>query len=107
MLLAAVHNGGLAIGHLRVILWVYPLAFPVSIHSGWLRLKTTRMLAVHPDWRSKGIGFALKRAQWQMVRNRVSTVSPGPMILCLSRKRPLNIARRGAVCNYVSASGIW
>lgn len=59
----------------------------------------SHLLAVHPDWRSKGIGFALKRAQWQMVRkqglDRVTwTYDP-----LLSRNAHLNIAHLGAVCN--------
>jgi len=56
-------------------------------------------MGIHPDWRDSGLGFALKRAQWQMVRhqglNRITwTYDP-----LLSRNAYLNIAKLGAVCN--------
>jgi len=64
------------------------------------RLKhCSHMLAVHPAMRDKGLGFALKRAQWQMVRrqgiDRI-TWTYDPLI---SRNAHLNITRLGAVCN--------
>jgi predicted GNAT superfamily acetyltransferase len=102
MLLAAVHNGGLAIGayvgsDLVGVSFGFPGIYPTPDGP---RLKHhSHILAVHPDWRSKGIGFALKRAQWQMVRkqglDRVTwTYDP-----LLSRNAHLNISRLGAVCN--------
>jgi predicted GNAT superfamily acetyltransferase len=58
----------------------------------------SHMLAVHPSYRDQGIGFALKRAQWQMVRrqgiDRI-TWTYDPLI---SRNAYLNITRLGAVC---------
>lgn len=61
-------------------------------------LHCSHMLAVHPAVRGHGIGFALKRAQWQMVRRQgieriIWTYDP-----LLSRNANLNIARLGAVC---------
>jgi predicted GNAT superfamily acetyltransferase len=64
------------------------------------RLKhCSHMLGVDPDYRDQGIGFILKRAQWQMVRrigiDRITwTYDP-----LLSRNAHLNITRLGAVCN--------
>ena len=57
------------------------------------------MLAVHPDHRNQGLGFLLKRAQWQMVRKQgldriIWTYDP-----LLSRNAQLNITKLGAVCN--------
>jgi predicted GNAT superfamily acetyltransferase len=102
MILAVVHNGGLAIGafasgEMVGAVFGFPGFYPTPDGP---RLKHhSHLLAVHPDWRSKGIGFALKRAQWQMVRkqgiDRVTwTYDP-----LLSRNAHLNIARLGAVCN--------
>lgn len=59
----------------------------------------SHMLGIHPQFRNLGIGFALKRAQWQMVRrqgiDRISwTYDP-----LFSTNAHLNIARLGAVCN--------
>jgi predicted GNAT superfamily acetyltransferase len=107
MLIAAVHNGGLAIGayaqedqeKARLIGFVF--GFPgFYLTADGPRLKhCSHMLAVIPDYRNRGLGFALKRAQWQMVRHqgldRISwTYDP-----LLSRNAFLNIAKLGAVCN--------
>ena len=108
MLLAVVHNGGLALGAYMTgarqdspLLIGVVFGFPGFYETpDGPRLKHhSHILAVHPDWRSKGVGFALKRAQWQMVRrqglDRVTwTYDP-----LLSRNAHLNIARLGAVCN--------
>jgi predicted GNAT superfamily acetyltransferase len=64
------------------------------------RLKLhSHLLAVHPDWRSKGIGFALKRAQWQLVRKQGIDRITWTYDPLLSRNAHLNIARLGAVCD--------
>ena len=102
MLLAAVHNGGLAVGaFVGKDLVGVSFGFPgfYTTPDGPRLKHHSHILAVHPDWRSKGIGFALKRAQWQLVRkqglDRVTwTYDP-----LLSRNAYLNIARLGAVCN--------
>jgi predicted GNAT superfamily acetyltransferase len=102
MLLAAVHNGGLAIGafagvDLVGVSFGFPGIYPTP---DGLRLKHhSHLLAVHPDWRSKGIGFALKRAQWQMVRKQGLDRITWTYDPLLSRNAHLNIARLGAVCN--------
>jgi predicted GNAT superfamily acetyltransferase len=54
---------------------------------------------VHPDYRSQGIGFVLKRAQWQMVRHQGIDRITWTYDPLLSRNAHLNIARLGAVCN--------
>jgi predicted GNAT superfamily acetyltransferase len=102
MLLAVVHNGGLLIGaYVGADLVGVSFGFPgiYSTPDGPNLKHHSHLLAVHPDWRSQGIGFALKRAQWQMVRkqglDRVTwTYDP-----LLSRNAHLNIARLGAVCS--------
>ena len=102
MLLAVIHNGGLAIGAFigdALIGAVFGFAGFYPTPDGPRLKHHSHLLAVHPDWRSKGVGFALKRAQWQMVRkqglDRVTwTYDP-----LLSRNAHLNIARLGAICN--------
>ena len=102
MLLAAVHNGGLAIGafagvDLVGVSFGFPGIYPTPDGP---RLKHhSHMLAVHPDWRSKGIGFSLKRAQWQMVRKQGLDRITWTYDPLLSRNAHLNIARLGAVCS--------
>jgi predicted GNAT superfamily acetyltransferase len=102
MLLAAVHNGGLAIG-------AYAGNNLIGASFGFAGLYTTpdgprlkhhsHLLAVHPDWQSQGIGFALKRAQWQMVRKQGIDRITWTYDPLLSRNAHLNITRLGAVCN--------
>jgi predicted GNAT superfamily acetyltransferase len=102
MLMAVVHNGGLGVGaFVGDELVGFAFGFPgvVQTQDGPLLKHHSHILGVHPAWSGKGIGFAVKRAQWQMVRrqgiDRVTwTYDP-----LLSRNAHLNIARLGAVCN--------
>lgn len=55
-------------------------------------------LGVHPDYRNSGVGFALKRAQWQMVRHQGLDLITWTYDPLLSRNAYLNITRLGAVC---------
>ena len=50
-------------------------------------------------YRDSGIGFALKRAQWQMVRHQDLDHITWTYDPLLSRNAYLNIARLGAVCS--------
>jgi predicted GNAT superfamily acetyltransferase len=56
-------------------------------------------LGVHPDYRNLGLGFALKRAQWQMVRRQGLDLITWTFDPLLSRNAYLNIAKLGAVCS--------
>ncbi len=110
LLLAAAHNGGLVIGaydgsfqgdpgekQLAGFVFGFPGLYDTPDGP---RLKhCSHMLGVHPEQRGRGLGFALKRAQWQMVRyqgvDRITwTYDP-----LLSQNAYLNVARLGAVCN--------
>ncbi|MGE5251830.1 MAG: hypothetical protein ACM3QS_16625, partial [Bacteroidota bacterium] len=59
----------------------------------------SHMMGVHPDYRNAGLGFALKRAQWQMVRHQGLDHITWTYDPLMSRNAYLNIARLGAVCN--------
>jgi len=102
MLLAIVHNGGLAIGAFvedDLVGGVFGFPGVYTTPDGPRLKHHSHILAVHPEWHKQGIGFALKRAQWQMVRkqgiDRI-TWTYDPLI---SRNAYLNIARLGAVCS--------
>jgi predicted GNAT superfamily acetyltransferase len=102
LLLAVIHNGGLAIGAIvdeTLVGAVFGFPGFYSTPDGPRIKHHSHLLAVHPDWRSKGIGFALKRAQWQMVRKQGIDRITWTYDPLLSRNAHLNIARLGAVCN--------
>jgi predicted GNAT superfamily acetyltransferase len=106
LLITAVHNGGLVLG-------AYPSAEPGAPLVGFAfgfpgiystpdgpRLKhCSHILAVHPEFRSQGLGFKLKRAQWQLVRKQGIDRITWTYDPLLSRNAHLNINRLGAVCN--------
>lgn len=106
LLITAVHNGGLVLG-------AYPSAEPGAPLVGFAfgfpgiystpdgpRLKhCSHILAVHPEYRSQGLGFKLKRAQWQLVRKQGIDRITWTYDPLLSRNAHLNINRLGAVCN--------
>jgi predicted GNAT superfamily acetyltransferase len=59
----------------------------------------SQQLAVHPEYRNKGLGFLLKRAQWQMVRHQGLDLITWTFDPLLSKNAHLNISRLGAVCS--------
>jgi len=102
ILITAARNGGLLVGayhasRLAGFVFGFPGLYPTPDGP---RLKhCSQMLGVHPDHRDAGLGFALKRAQWQMVRHQGIDLITWTYDPLLSRNAFLNIARLGAVCN--------
>lgn len=106
---AAIRSGGLLIGAYRVsenseitdnlIGFVYGFPGMYFTPDGPRSKHCSHMLGVHPDYRGKGLGFALKRAQWQMVRHQGLDRITWTYDPLLSRNAHLNIAKLGAVCN--------
>lgn len=115
LLLTAAHNGGLVIGAypqasnndstgsvlVKETLIGFVFGFPgfISTPDGVYPKHCSHMLAVHPDYRDRGIGFVLKRAQWQMVRQQGVDRITWTFDPLMSRNAHLNIGRLGAVCN--------
>jgi predicted GNAT superfamily acetyltransferase len=102
MLLAVVHNGGLALGaFIGDDLVGVSFGFPgfYTTPDGPRLKHHSHILGVHPDWEGKGVGFALKRAQWQMVRKQGLDRITWTYDPLLSRNAHLNISHLGAVCN--------
>jgi predicted GNAT superfamily acetyltransferase len=99
---SAVHNGGLLIGaYADQALVGFVFGFPGFYNTpDGPRLKHySSILGVRPEWQGQGIGFALKRAQWQMVRHQGIDRITWTFDPLLSRNAWLNITRLGAVCN--------
>jgi predicted GNAT superfamily acetyltransferase len=99
---SAVHNGGLLIGaYADQELVGFVFGFPgfYSTPDGPRLKHYSSILGVRPEWQGRGIGFALKRAQWQMVRHQGIDRITWTFDPLLSRNAWLNITRLGAVCN--------
>lgn len=102
MLITAVHNGGLVIGAFqedRIIGFVFGFPGLEKIPDGPRPKHCSHMMGIHPDHRDGGVGFALKRAQWQMIRHQSLDHATWTYDPLLSRNAYLNIAKLGAVCS--------
>jgi predicted GNAT superfamily acetyltransferase len=102
MLITATHNGGLVIGAFledQIIGFVFGFPGIEFIPDGPRPKHCSHMMGIHPNHRDSGVGFALKRAQWQMVRHQGLDHITWTYDPLLSRNAYLNITKLGAVCN--------
>jgi predicted GNAT superfamily acetyltransferase len=102
LMITAVHNGGLVFGGYvgdRLVGFVFGFPGIEFTPDGPRPKHCSHMLGIHPDQRDSGIGFALKRAQWQMVRHQGLDHVTWTYDPLLSRNAYLNIAKLGAVCS--------
>jgi predicted GNAT superfamily acetyltransferase len=102
MLITAIHNGGLVLGAFvenGLVGFIFGFPGLDLLPDGPHPKHCSHMMGVHPDWRNAGLGFALKRAQWQMVRHQGLDHITWTYDPLLSRNAYLNIAKLGAVCN--------
>ncbi len=103
LLLTAAHNGGLVMGAFDgedgpLVGFVFGFPGLYFTPDGPRPKHCSHMLGVHPDYRDRGVGFRLKRAQWQWVRHQELDLITWTYDPLLSRNAHLNIARLGAVC---------
>jgi predicted GNAT superfamily acetyltransferase len=101
MLVTAVHNGGLVFGAFieeKIVGFVFGFPGLETTPDGPRPKHCSHMMGIHPDHRDGGVGFALKRAQWQMVRHQGLDHITWTYDPLLSRNAHLNIAKLGAVC---------
>jgi predicted GNAT superfamily acetyltransferase len=100
--ITATHNGGLVIGaFIEDELIGFVFGFPgIEFTPDGPRPKhCSHMMGIKPEQRDSGVGFSLKRAQWQMVRKQGIDHITWTFDPLLSRNANLNIAKLGAVCN--------
>ncbi|MBI4761935.1 MAG: GNAT family N-acetyltransferase [Chloroflexi bacterium] len=100
--ITAVHNGGLVLGAFQndeLVGFVFGFPGLDFTPDGPRPKHCSHMMGVKPGARDSGIGFALKRAQWQMVRKQGVDHITWTYDPLLSRNARLNIAKLGAVCN--------
>jgi predicted GNAT superfamily acetyltransferase len=102
LLVTLAHNGGLVLGAYEDDQMVGLLVGFVGLYEvpdGPRPKHCSHELGVLPDARNSGVGFALKRAQWQVVRKQGLDRITWTYDPLLSQNANLNIARLGAVCN--------
>jgi len=102
MLITAVHAGGLILGAIEgdeLIGFLFGFPGLEFVPDGPRAKHCSHMLGILESHRDAGIGFSLKRAQWQMIRNQGLDHITWTFDPLLSRNAHLNIARLGAVCN--------
>src|SRR6266542_4984843 len=102
VLITAIHNGGLVAGAFeehKLIGFVFGFPGIEFTPDGPRPKHCSHMMGIHPDHRDGGIGFALKRAQLQMVRHQGLDHITWTYDPLLSRNAYLNMAKLGAVCN--------
>ena len=100
--LAAIHNGGLLLGAFaedQLIGFVFGFPGLETTPDGPRAKHCSHMMGILPGYRDSGVGFALKRAQWQMVRHQGLDHITWTYDPLLSRNAYLNITKLGAVCN--------
>jgi predicted GNAT superfamily acetyltransferase len=103
--LTTILNGGLCIAAYPADDLFHPIGFVFgypgfyNTPDGPRLLHVSYSLGIHPDFHNRGIGFRLKRAQWQMVRHQgVDRIIcyDDPLLSCNAK---LNITKSGGVCN--------
>lgn len=102
MLITAIHNGGLVAGAYendQLIGFVFGFPGIEFIPDGPRPKHCSHMMGIDPKYRDSGVGFALKRAQWQMVRHQGLDHITWTYDPLLSRNAYLNITKLGAVCD--------
>ena len=102
LLITVIHNGGVVLGAFvdeQLVGFVFGFPGLEFTPDGPRPKHCSHMAGVHPDHRDSGIGFALKRAQWQMVRHQSLDPITWTYDPLLSRNAYLNVARLGAVCS--------
>lgn len=100
--ITAIHNGGLLVGaFIEEQLIGFVFGFPgIEFTPDGPRPKhCSHMMGIRPGHRDSGVGFVLKRAQWQMVRKQEIDHITWTFDPLLSRNANLNVAKLGAVCN--------
>jgi len=102
IMLTAAHNGGLVLGAFEgetMVGMLFGFVGLYDVPDGPRPKHCSHQMGVLPDARDSGIGFALKRAQWQMVRKQGIDRITWTYDPLMSRNGRLNIGRLGAVCN--------
>ncbi len=102
VLITAAHNGGLVLAAFdeeQIVGFVFGFPGLEKIPDGPRPKHCSHMMGILPAYRDRGVGFMLKRAQWQMIRHQSLDHATWTYDPLLSRNAYLNIAKLGAVCS--------
>jgi len=102
MLRAVTNNGGVLIGAYegdQLVGFVFGFPGIEETSAGPRPKHASHMAGIHPDYCDRGLGFSLKRAQWQIVRSQGLDHINWTYDPLQSRNAYLNIAKLGAICN--------
>jgi predicted GNAT superfamily acetyltransferase len=108
LLVTLAHNGSVVIGAFAQAedadterLIGFAFGFPGLVRSaeGAAYKFCSHQLGVHPDYRGRGVGFAIKRAQWQFARQQGYDRITWTYDPLLSSNGHFNIHKLGATCN--------
>ncbi|MBI3159476.1 MAG: GNAT family N-acetyltransferase [Chloroflexi bacterium] len=100
LLLTAAHSGGLVLGAWEgetLIGFVFGFLGLHGTGASAILKHCSDMLGVLPEYRDRGLGAALKRAQWQMVRKQGIELITWTYDPLESRNANLNVAKLGAI----------
>ena len=100
--ITAIHNGGILVGAFvdeQLIGFVFGFPGIEYTPDGPRPKHCSHMMGIRPGHRDSGVGFVLKRAQWQIVRKQEIDHITWTFDPLLSRNANLNIAKLGAVCS--------
>ena len=101
LLLTVAQNGGLLLGAFdenKIVGFAYGFVGMGQRGSKMQIKHCSHQLGVLPEYRAAGVGFQLKRAQWQMVRKQGIDWITWTYDPLLSTNARLNIAKLGTVC---------
>ena len=102
LLITMARNGGLVFGAYAADKMVGVALGFLGTHQseqGTIVKHTSHQMGVHPEYRGQGIGFALKKAQWQMARRQGIDLMTWTYDPLLSQNAYLNIGQLGAICH--------
>ncbi len=102
VIVVAAQNGGVVLGAYdgdKMVGFAYGFLGMVPTADGEHIKHCSHQVGVLPEYRADGVGFKLKRAQWQVVRNQGIDLITWTYDPLLSLNANLNIAKLGAVCN--------
>ena len=97
LLMALVHSGGIALGAYDGEHQIgFTFSFPGLTEERQLK-QSSHMLAVDPAYQDRGVGYALKRAQWQMARSQGADLITWTFDPLMSKNAFLNLVKLGAL----------